>query len=175
MDEHPTVDEAPKVSMSRAGLARARISQWGPVVAGALLLMGLVGLGSRKLPGSGPSRNPVVINFDVQQALTNFFLTVGGITAFVVLVLIFWPGQDPFDLPKRSLTKYVVGPIVILGLIWLLFRVSIGPSEPASQLPSPDSVGESDPSAPSAGGSTWGFYALLGAMGIALLAVARSR
>jgi len=158
------------------GKARSAISNWGPPVALALLVMGLVGLGARKLPGSGSTRQAVAINFDLQQALTNFFLTVGGITAFLVLIAIFWPGQEPLDFPKRSLLKYLVGPLLIVGIVALLVFLGIPEREPALQTPTADNVVDVPPRrSPSEGGSTWGFLALIGTMGLALFVIARRR
>ncbi len=156
------------------GKARSAISNWGPPVALALLVMGLVGLGARKLPGSGSTRQAVAINFDLQQALTNFFLTVGGITAFLVLIAIFWPGQEPLDFPKRSLLKYLVGPLLIVGIVALLVFLGIPEREPALQTPTADNVVDV-PRSPSEGGSTWGLLALIGTMGLALFVIARRR
>lgn len=152
-----------------AGLPARRIG----AAAMALLAMGLVGLGARKLPGSGSTRDPIVINFDLQQALTNFFLTVGGIVAAVVVIVIFLPGQEPLDLPRRSLAKYVLGPLGILLFVALLMLWPRSDPEPPQQQPRPDTVADVPPPAPSGDVSRWGFFALLGTMGLVLVVIGR--
>lgn len=151
----------------------SRARTWVPAGALAVLVLGLVGLGARKLPGTGSSRQPVVIAFDVQQALTNFFLTAGGIVAIGALLVIFWPGQEPLDLPRRSLAKYVLGPLGILVVVGLLFLLPERGGEPPVQVPTPGTVADLPP--PGSGGeaSVWGFYALVGTIGLALLAIGR--
>ena len=153
--------------------ARSRIGRWA--LAGALVLvaMGVIGLGARKLPGSGSTRDPVIINFDLQQALTNFFLTAGAIVGFVAIVVIFWPSQEAPELPRRSLAKYVLGPLGILvgvGLLVLAFR---GDPEPPVQSPTPRTVADVVPETPGGDTPVWGFYVLVGAFGVALLAIGR--
>lgn len=138
-----------------------------------LLAMGVIGLGARKLPGSGSTRDPVVINFDLQQALTNFFLTAGAIVGFLAIVVIFWPSQEPPDLPRRSLAKYVLGPLGILVGVGLLVVAFRGDPEPPVQSPTPQTVVDVLPETPRGDIPAWGFYVLVGAFGVALVAIGR--
>jgi hypothetical protein len=139
-----------------------------------LVLVSLVALGARGLPGSETRPPPFLIDIDVLAVFRIMMGIFAGLMALLIILLLV-PGGPPIKLPERkkfSPFKFLAGMVLLYVILMMLQPFADRTEEEAEPLSAGDATTEIDSTGIQQSGSRWGLIILGGAVLLVVLGVA---